>query len=292
MAGLHEIETASTLWRFVIRRGDPPRVRRAYHRADSPGYTHRWRTLGRLGFGHIIHFHRAATFVLDVAGQQITAFQRRGQSREEIQQLLVAQVLPLVLGLGGRVVLHASAAVSARGALAFVGAPRQGKSSIALALAARGYAVAADDCLVIDPRRGCRIVPVDVGVRLWPDAALRHGATSSGQRAGFAAHARGKRRVPLADLGIRGVARRPVLRRLYLLNPGGRRVSSAPVAPREAVIRLLEASFQLDHDAADAMRQAFENLTRVVEAVEVRRLSYPRSPTCLPEIVRTLEADG
>ena len=291
IGGLRTAPPVAGEWRFRISRAPAPVVRRPYHRATWPGVEEPWRALGRVGSSHVVRFHRTATFVLDIQARRVTAFQRHGQSRDAIHQLLLSQVLPLVLGQGGRVVLHASAAASARGVIGFVGAPRHGKSSIVMALAAAGYAVAADDCLVVDPARGCRVVPVDIGVRLWPDAAARHRLAVDGRRARFSVHPHGKRRATLGELGVRRATRPQALRRLYLLQPGASRVSVSRVPPGEAVVRLLEASFQLGHDSRTSMREAFDGLIQLVDAVGVRQLAYPRNPEMLPEIIRLVGAD-
>lgn len=289
--GVSGAPPAADEWRFRISHASAPPMRRPYHHATWPGLDQPWRTIGRIDSGHLVRFHRTATFVLDFVNRRITAFQRRGRSRDALHQLLLSQVLPLLLAHGSRVVLHASAAASRAGVLGFVGAPRQGKSSIVMAMAASGYAIAADDCLVIEPARRCRVVPVDIGVRLWPDAAHRHASTGAGRRVRFAGHLEGKQRLTLGELGVARADGQRRLRRLYLLDPGAPRVSASRVAPREAVIRLLEASFQLGHDSRDAMGRAFDQLTTLVASVEIRRLAYPRSPECLPEIAALVHGD-
>ncbi len=59
-------------------------------------------------------------------------------------------VLPLILPALGTEVLHASAVVGARGVAAFCGVSGTGKSTLAVALARRGYAIWADDAVAVD----------------------------------------------------------------------------------------------------------------------------------------------
>jgi hypothetical protein len=65
------------------------------------------------------------------------------------QRLLIAQVLPFAAVLHGLEVLHASAVVTERGAIALAGPSRAGKTSVALELCRRGARFLADDVLAL-----------------------------------------------------------------------------------------------------------------------------------------------
>jgi hypothetical protein len=66
------------------------------------------------------------------------------------QRLLIAQVLPFAAVLQGLEVFHASAVVIDGRAVAFVGASRAGKTSVALELCRRGASFLADDVLALE----------------------------------------------------------------------------------------------------------------------------------------------
>jgi len=81
-------------------------------------------------------------------------------------------VLPLILPALGTEVLHSSAVVGARGVAAFCGVSGTGKSTLAVALARRGYAIWADDAVAVDiaePEPAA--VPLPFAVRLRADSA-------------------------------------------------------------------------------------------------------------------------
>jgi len=80
-------------------------------------------------------------------------------------------VLPLILPALGTEVLHASAVVGAAGVAALCGASGTGKSTIAVALARRGYGIWADDAVAVDTA-GCEptAVPLPFTARLRADA--------------------------------------------------------------------------------------------------------------------------
>lgn len=66
------------------------------------------------------------------------------------QRLLIAQVLPFAALLHGLEILHASAVVKDRRAIAFIGPSRAGKTSVALELCRRGASFLADDVLALE----------------------------------------------------------------------------------------------------------------------------------------------
>jgi hypothetical protein len=106
-----------------------------------------------------IEAHSEAGFL--ISGPEYGAFQlsadgRRLQCapgavpRDAWQRLLIAQVLPFAAVLHGLEVLHASAVVTDRGAVACIGPSGTGKTSLALELCRRGAAFLADDVLALE----------------------------------------------------------------------------------------------------------------------------------------------
>ena len=81
-------------------------------------------------------------------------------------------VLPLILPALGREVLHASAVIGAEGVAALCGTSGTGKSTVAVALARRGYGIWADDAVAVDTA-GCEptAVLLPFTVRLRADSA-------------------------------------------------------------------------------------------------------------------------
>jgi hypothetical protein len=77
-------------------------------------------------------------------------------------------VLPLILPALGIEVLHASAVIGSGGVAAFCGVSGSGKSTIAAALACRGYAIWADDAVAVDTA-----APTPMSVRLPFTVRLR-----------------------------------------------------------------------------------------------------------------------
>jgi hypothetical protein len=86
------------------------------------------------------------------------------------QRVLVAQVLPLVAGLRGLHVIHASAVALGDGAVAFAGASGAGKSTLAAELARAGHPMIAEDVLALRLEQGTPIAEPGISLPGLPRA--------------------------------------------------------------------------------------------------------------------------
>jgi hypothetical protein len=279
--------TGGGAWRFVVdRRGVPPGHPVWYHHEKVQGGA-RFRSLAREGESHVIRFWRRASFLLSFETRRITCYPCRSASLETVQQLLVGHVIPLVFADEGALALHASAVLAPQGVLAFVAETGGGKSTIASALGARGCSIVADDCAIVDvDEGGCRVRPMDVGLRLWPDTVgmLRGSRSRATRRAEPGVR---KKRFAAQALGMTTHCRSEPLRRVYLLQAsrGARGPTIDRASCADAVVALMLASFQLGIDEPERLRQAFERLSTLVTTVPVLRLSSPPGLQHLPAVV-------
>ncbi len=103
-----------------------PPLRRA---AVPPAWLHRWRrddggvlvSLGRAGRDYVVRFTGLADFLISREADLVRCRARPGTSPATVRHLLLDQVIPMVLAHRGRLALHASAAITGDGALAFAG---------------------------------------------------------------------------------------------------------------------------------------------------------------------------
>jgi hypothetical protein len=110
-------------------------------------------------------------FWLDRAGGQVWGVWPEGSSLEEATSYLLGPVMGVLLRHRGIICLHASAVAINDRAVAFVGPPGAGKSTMAAALAQGGCRVLADDIATIEERDGVFYVhPGYPGVCLWPNS--------------------------------------------------------------------------------------------------------------------------
>lgn len=229
----------------------------------------------------------------------------QGESVTELR--LLGPVLAFWLERSGVPVLHASAVTVAGRAVALLAGSRGGKSSLAAALLDHGHPLLTDDVLAV---RGTRAQPSYPQMRFEPEDAVRRLAGEGGPDAAARlprAHPDfAKLRVPVG--GAQGFGRfdpepRP-LARIYLperrpwSGADGERVtiepvSLEPVRGREAVLALVAGSFlpRLVEAMGWAGRR-LDLLTRLADAVPVRRISFPEGLEHLPEVAERLAEDA
>jgi hypothetical protein len=263
-------------WTFTVATRRPPAVApRWFHRWRNPGQTPTL-SFGRSEHGYLLRFHGRADFAIDLGRRSIVGVRRGRATQTTLRHLLIDQVMPLVLSRD-RLVLHASAVATPSGAAAFVGFTGSGKSTLAAALSACGFPLLTDDCLVVDTSR-TRILarPFYPGARLLPDSVRAVGASLRSSLP--VAHYTRKRRLDERHLACQAEAV-PLSQVFVLDRPGTRDAQASVVLARlrgaEALVALLECTFQLDIHDAESVRCTFERQSRLVRALPVHRLSYP-----------------
>lgn len=250
-----------------------------------------WLRVGRCPDGFVLRFGQRVSFWVSNDASRIVVHARAPVS-DAVQHLLIDQVVPLALAHAGALVLHGSGVLIDGQTVALFGPSGTGKSTLTASLAECGSGVLADDALVIEPRgsAGERVAlayPAYPGLRVWPDV-LPAGAPPAA--APFVADYTEKRRVALA--ASRFVAEPRPLRRLYLLEP-----DEAPspritrLSKRAAVMAILTHSYVLD--AGDASRLSAQLVTAcaVLDAADVRAISFPRDLERLAEVRAALRHD-
>jgi len=295
LPGVARVEHGPREWHLhVERRRLPPTPDHWYHEATADGASRPWRLIGRAGTVDVIRYRREGTFVVDRRSREIVAYPHPDLQPDALRQTLIGQLLPLVLSLSGRLVLHASAVRAPEGLIAFIGRSGAGKSTIAAALAAAGYSLATDDCVALECRQGRWYgIPFHSGVRLWRDSADLFSRDETPREG----KARRKTRFSASQLGLSVHARRTPLSRLYLLHPE-RMSSRRAQAPRVASVPAVEAMFELVrggfHPAVGdrrSMRRLFDGLTSLASHVEVHRLHYSQRLSALEQIVAAIMRD-
>lgn len=250
----------------------------------APVWFHRWRNPGepptlsfsRSAHGYLLRFHGRCDFAIDPARRSIVGWRRRPATLTTLRHLLIDQIMPLVLSRD-RLVLHASAVATPSGAVAFVGFTGSGKSTLAASLAACGFPLLTDDCLVVErSRRGFLARPFYPGVRLCHDSVRAVGASLRSSLP--VAHDTRKRRLDASHLPCQADVL--PLRRIFVLErPSNhdtrRQMSMTRLRGADALVALLECTFQLDIDDTAAVRRTFERHSHLVRSLPVHRLTYP-----------------
>ena len=109
-------------------------------------------------------------------GREIVIETEPAATDQEVRLFLLGSALGAALQQRGRLTLHASVVIADGRAVAFLGQSGRGKSSLAAALAQRGFPVLADDICALEMRPEGPLVPAGPPhFRLWEDARQRLG---------------------------------------------------------------------------------------------------------------------
>ena len=266
----------------------------AYHCRLVGGVT--WLSVATSSAGYLLRFPSLADFVVTDEGGTIRCHPTPDPPMETIRHLLLDQVIPRVLTRRGRLVLHASAVVLPRGAVAFLGLTGHGNSTLTATFCTEGYRLLTDDCLPIAEEDGRLLaVPSYPGLRLWPDAvsALAH-IESVGPRV---AHYTSKRRLASGDGGLPFCETPVPLWGLYVLGDIDERkrpnaIDIVPLSAREAFRELVRHVYRLEIGDHRTHREEFDRLGRLAAVLPVRRLSFRRDFSVVPEVRAAILADA
>jgi hypothetical protein len=123
-----------------------------------------------------MHVPGVASYRFGLDGSAVTAIPDPSAGSELVISGYERTVLPMVVQLAGREVLHASAVLTGQGVVAFCGVSTTGKSTIAHAFSQRGYGLWADDAVAFDTMEGVvSPVPLPFQLQLRPRSNLDRG---------------------------------------------------------------------------------------------------------------------
>jgi hypothetical protein len=186
----------------------------------------------------------------------------------------------------GFLTLHGSAIALRGGAVAFLGAPGWGKSTMAAALQARGHDLVADDVVAVTGLGGevPLAVPAFPQVKLWPDALAWLGEDA--ERLPRVHEALEKRARPAP-----GFVRQPLpLRCIYVL-ADAERLAVEVLQGHVAVFELVQHSYIAPAVRLLGSATHLAQCARLATSVAVRRLCRPRSLADLQAVAALVEGD-
>jgi hypothetical protein len=231
--------------------------------------------------GHLIHFKRRARFQVSRNLEMIRCTPSRFVTMPLVRHLFLDQVMPLVLSLRGRHVIHASAVEYDGDAVAFVGESGAGKSTIAAALGQNGSRIVADDAIVIEECGNRFLVRAPYrSLRLWDDSA----ATLDLGR-GRAGHRTGKRRFPSHRRLSFATGPSPLAAVCLLSRSTSTdRAALTRLGGPEALVMLVRHGFKFDVSERSSLEREFKFLSRLVASVRCYRMTIPDSLKELPSL--------
>ncbi len=238
----------------------------------------------RLGFGD------AGKYAVR-AGREIVLDPLPDADARVLRLYLLGPALALALHQRGWLALHASAVAVGGRAVGFLGAPREGKSTIAAALHQRGPDLVTDDVVAVavppapQPGQPLMVYPGFPQLKLWPEAVTGLGDDPA---------ALPTLRPDLGKLAHRlttGFNATPLpLGRLYVLAEGPA-IAVEPLDRQAQLVELVRHSYVVRAlpklDAATHLRQC----AAVLQTVPVQRLARPRDLSQLAAVAEAVLAD-
>lgn len=245
-----------------------------------------WLKFGARGEDYLLRFPDQGDFLIPCDGKEVRCRPLPGTPASTVRHLFLDQVIPLILSRRELLVLHASAVLTAHGAIAFVGKSGQGKSTLAACFGQIGCPLISDDYLVLRKAGEDWVaIPSYPGVRLWPQAS--QGIFSPLPDSTEIAHYTEKRRVSDPDL-VPFAERPSPLRSVYFLDGDGEMIESgpliAPSEPREAFMKLVACAFNLDVRDKTLLRSQFNAIGQLRTKLPCFRLQYARDFSTLPAL--------
>ena len=241
-----------------------------------------WIEMGWDGNRTVLRFTDAIAELLD---DRIHVDSLDTGDEDYVAHLVVDHVIPRWLALHGDVVLHAGSAVAPHGsAIALIGDPGQGKSSLTTALGQAGWRVLGDDaCRLVRRDDGWYAHPSYPGTRLLDDsrrALMPHAASTPMTQGGI------KHRV-VSDVPVSSTSARLGL----VVELGGESEAPTlrPVSYSQATASLTRHSFYLAPKLAELAPRAFTLSSDLAAEVPNLLLEFPRRWDVYPELIELLE---
>lgn len=197
------------------------------------------------------------------------------------EELLSNFILPHLAQLQGRPALHASAVAIDGRVVGFVGNSGMGKSTLATSFVGRSPLVT-DDSLLLD-------VQPDGSVLAWPTRPRTRLLLDS--LASVAPWPAEREVGDKAEVPLPGVGGPLPLARLYAIERSEGEISLVVLSARDALLALAAHLHRVDPTDAVLLAQEMEFLERIVRAIPIARLSFPRRFECLPDVRAAVERD-
>jgi hypothetical protein len=264
-------------WQVEIAEGDSETFAAAASHLPRDRKSGWYQSTGLSDGSVFCRWHGLFEFIISPDARRILVRCHRHANEEGLQAYLLTQALSFSIVQLGREPLHATAILTGRGAIAFMGESGFGKSTLGALMVAAGYPLVTDDMLVLNRTgEGFTAEPGPPRLKLYRSVAEQI----------FGDRCRGipmnptteKLIVPMAGVQV-AVGPAP-LRALYLIGEPGRFTDSHPsidkMSPGDAFPIILGATLNnWIVDPARLQRQ-FRFATGLVRTVPVRRLSYLR----------------
>jgi len=231
-------------------------------------------------------------FLVSKDGRRIDYLGADTAALDSFVAYLLGQVLSFSLIARGIEALHATVVAVDGRAVGFVGDCGSGKSTLAAAMLSRGFPLVTDDLMVLAPAgRHWTVQPGIPRIKLFPSVARR----VLGRQGIGTPMNRGTSKLVLPLDGPQATTSEFPLDAIYAIDSARARRPRGPAVQSlhgsRALIEVVRAAFNLIVTDRDRVANQFAFATRVSSSVPIRRLTYPRTLSTLPEVCDVVLSD-
>ncbi|MEH6552205.1 MAG: hypothetical protein V7744_19685 [Pseudomonadales bacterium] len=249
-------------------------------------------SLARTSSGYWLYFEGMADFAINSERTELVYSCIESLPDASLRHLLLDNVLPMVLGDSGNLILHASAVVLPNGqAVMFSGDSGAGKSTLASYCYTQGAKLLTDDCLLLRQREGrLYCVPNYHGVRLFADS--EQGVLQSAYASAEVSHYSSKRRQAISRPEGEASAVETPLAAIFMIDRPEQaieRISLEPIQGASSVASMLAQVFSLDPADRSVAGNRFAQIGALCRTTAgIYRLHYPRDYSALPDVYQKI----
>lgn len=224
--------------------------------------------------------------VCRIKGKEIIINNSTGIEQNLLKTIILGPVFATLLHQLGRLVLHASAVSINNNAVAFLGPKGRGKSTTSLALCKSGYNLLSDDVLSIDINKGFPLVfPSYPRMKLCPEVIKNMKENPDSMPKVYADTNKRSYAIVNNYLNI------PIpLKAIYLIEEADETIIE-DTYPRNSLIELVKSSFCLKIFDKNELNDNFNQCSKIVNNISVKKLKIRHSLKDLPKLAETIEKD-
>lgn len=229
-------------------------------------------------------------FLLDRSATEVWARWPADLTLEDTATYLLGPIFGFLMRLRGFICLHASAVVIDNSASLFVGPAGAGKSTLAAAFAQLGYPVVSDDiAVIVDHGDHFLVRQAYPRVRLWSDSVSAFYGTEDSLP--LLTPNWDKRYLDLTS-DDKFFDEQAKLGQIYLLAERSETPTFEEMSVSDKLLALVANSYATYVLDREMRRQEFELISRLLQAVPVRRITSPSDMSRLTELCKSVVNDS
>jgi len=241
----------------------------------------------RIPQGFLFRFTSIGDFYVDRGGHLIATHAETNVSKSDLELTYSEEVLPHLLSLQKRLVLHAAAININNSAVAFASNSGLGKSTLAASFAICGHQLLTDDVLLLEKTPAAfQVQPGQALIQIYPDS---HKVLFLQNSNPVPKEDNLHKLAVTADSDLVFCDHALPLHSLYSLGPGsGKDIIIRELSSQQAIMSMSLRTYWLDPEHRELREFQFRQLGELAQKVRCFHLDFPRQYEWLPKVREAL----